>query len=925
MIKKLILTFFVVLSAHAFAQVRQTATFNFANPQSLNPSINPEDYSGQTIIPVRDVKFKSGNIQISFTLFNDTMTAQGARIRGIKYTGEDFYRYALQITHGTNMIVEGQSGATLDSIICDQSQYSSKGDLDLTDGYGGVLDYTLNYALHWKNNTSTPISKVSFSNYNSITQLPELKVYYTTPSDILVPTASISNGVTVESFNGMALTFDRNMYVGSSANITLSNGTTTQNMSASFEGKVVTLTPEKPITTDGTYTITVPAKRFRASDGYENAALTYTFKVSTPKNTFSPTSIDPEQGTVASLNSPITLTFDGIVGNVSTSKLVLQKDGERYVAVQAAKKQGNSKAVELSFDIPEGISETGTYTLNIPEGTIENSFGDLYNPAMTLQYVIGGTTPDPDPDPQPGTDSETMKLAKQLLLRSGVGYPATGSTSRTALEALTTAETTPTDAELQAAIDAFYAETNVTLPTAGKYYKIAGVSASGSRAYLSYKDGSVGLTTSNSAAATFEAEEQGTVTAFKTTDGKYLHVLTTSSDYDLTSPSNVTDTYNATVNNLSLAKFAKEGTEATATFGLLSIHGVLGNNTITGEAGEVYALVKYGTTLSIGSSVGYPLVFSENNSSAFEIYEVSKPSTTDTLSVSPDCTLSVSDDNSLLTLTFSTIQSDMSVNNATTAYITDSKGNLLENVEVNKVSGTTNQFTAKATKLYAGGTFTLVMPEGKFVFTSDGKIYKTTTLTKGFSIGSKQEEIAFDKSYTSVYITPNTTGTKPGTALNNIVISMADGYGYTGLVADESKTVIILAYYQNVEVRYGHFKAYTIPEDPTRPAIKLELNKEIGENELVKDTYVVVVPEATFGDANFGKYLQDKNSVSPSLCKVNGTRKFSYAIDNSVNGIEGLNTDTNAPQTIYDLTGRKVERITRPGIYIVNGKKVVKK
>jgi hypothetical protein len=30
-------------------------------------------------------------------------------------------------------------------------------------------------------------------------------------------------------------------------------------------------------------------------------------------------------------------------------------------------------------------------------------------------------------------------------------------------------------------------------------------------------------------------------------------------------------------------------------------------------------------------------------------------------------------------------------------------------------------------------------------------------------------------------------------------------------------------------------------------------------------------------------------------------------------------------KTIYDLTGRRVENITAPGIYIVNGKKVLVK
>lgn len=34
-------------------------------------------------------------------------------------------------------------------------------------------------------------------------------------------------------------------------------------------------------------------------------------------------------------------------------------------------------------------------------------------------------------------------------------------------------------------------------------------------------------------------------------------------------------------------------------------------------------------------------------------------------------------------------------------------------------------------------------------------------------------------------------------------------------------------------------------------------------------------------------------------------------------------TEANAPKVIYDLQGRRVERVTKTGIYIVNGKKMV--
>ena len=40
-------------------------------------------------------------------------------------------------------------------------------------------------------------------------------------------------------------------------------------------------------------------------------------------------------------------------------------------------------------------------------------------------------------------------------------------------------------------------------------------------------------------------------------------------------------------------------------------------------------------------------------------------------------------------------------------------------------------------------------------------------------------------------------------------------------------------------------------------------------------------------------------------------------------GIEDVDADAAGVQIIYDLTGRKVEKITQPGVYIVNKKKVI--
>jgi hypothetical protein len=48
--------------------------------------------------------------------------------------------------------------------------------------------------------------------------------------------------------------------------------------------------------------------------------------------------------------------------------------------------------------------------------------------------------------------------------------------------------------------------------------------------------------------------------------------------------------------------------------------------------------------------------------------------------------------------------------------------------------------------------------------------------------------------------------------------------------------------------------------------------------------------------------------------------RFRFEGDDTT-GIDDLNGESQKVEAIYDLQGRKLNKITKPGIYIVNGKK----
>ena len=73
---------------------------------------------------------------------------------------------------------------------------------------------------------------------------------------------------------------------------------------------------------------------------------------------------------------------------------------------------------------------------------------------------------------------------------------------------------------------------------------------------------------------------------------------------------------------------------------------------------------------------------------------------------------------------------------------------------------------------------------------------------------------------------------------------------------------------------------------------------------------------------NAGKAYLPASAVPAA---AQGAANFSFRFGEGTTGVEEVKTENGNVKTVYDLTGRRVEAITAPGIYIVNGKKMLVK
>ena len=879
--KKALLLLLLVASLPTLAQIQLTAVFDYANPTGLNPSMTPMDYEGGKL-NVFDKIFEDGKISMSFS--SGVARNGGAQIVTRTVDG---LTYSLRLTSGTLITFTAKDGATINSITW--SDDSSMGDLTNRSTGSGVLE-----GHTWTATSSNVTSVQLFTDGGS--EWKKITVNYTALKNALKP--SISLAEQVPSFKSVNLTFDSDMKQVSTSGIGLT-GTGIDGLKpleVNISGKVVTLSlpGDEEITTDGDFVLHVPAGSFEDPEGYANVEIARAFSVFEPRNSLKVVSITPESETIVEeLPDPIKVEFDKAVKVPAGTVLNLTLDGEYvetleniYVAA------GNRNQIVIRT---KSNKEFGTYVINVPEGTVHTTaYGtnsadayDRWNAEFNITYTIQ--------DPYaPINDLKAKLETLKSQIGSAIGYPVAGSDADKAIDKALddikegTMNVDELKASLEAAIAAFYAETDVVMPAKESWYYIKGVNGGKGEekkeCYLAYSDRKVTLVTSQEEATPFQAVKSETSDSlfFKTADGHFITILPSTNDN--------TTTELVKKNGLDVKKLLIDGVDNEDVFALFYILGWQGRDAGDNDLGFATEAIDYTNNVIVNHPLveGQPdLHFEAALSSAFTFVDAPNPTL-----VNPEIALSAT---SILTTTESIVLtfknlSKVELKDVKKVYFSsdesgEKKVETSSDIDIlTKSDKEENSFIVHLNGLNNPGIYYLQMPEGTFDYSNSGKLVTDVKLAAKFSLTEPEPQFnaTYDLYSVLQVIERNSHAIDiiSDVDLNDLVIMAQVPRFYNALVPNPNAVVeIVNAYNMANVVGRGHFEEYpTFAEDYPQyyadgytVAIKLVMDEPVAKGALQNspDTYSYHIPEGAFGDANFKLYLENPESIKKEDCIVN--------------------------------------------------------
>ena len=970
--KKLLFFLLAFLSVPAFAEVGDNAVFDFTNPATLDisPTVTYQDGSLDDFLRITDKVLTCKDIQISFT--------RGIGKGGVviphyyvEVNGKRTYYYVLEMRSGAFIKIRTTNGCELDSV-------------KFTGSVGTLSNSsTGSYyasAKKWLSVTST--DTVIIENGAHDTSIQTIEVFYKKPSKPLsFVSSNPSAGSEVTTFNSMTLDF--NLAINSSnvntSGITLSGPgiQTPVAMSASVHGSSVTLSTGSTYTAYGDYTVNVPYGAFKNSEGGTHESLSIPFRVNPKRDILTWSNVSPKPGKVNKLPESIDVAYNEFVSVPANSMATVYKDGVKQFTAPISLTEGNTKSVTIAHTRGV-ITEEGVWTFEVPEqaiynGMMGNAADERWNPTFTLTYTVESA------------EAQELALARQLKSMTdngNYGYPLSSSEGYTALSTVINKGKDATVDEIKEAMGKYYMENNVKMPAAGKWYRIAGVNDGGNIAYLTYANQKVELKSSYTSADAFLAVAGNGGIEFKTKDERYLTVLGNPSGFE-----GFTYPQSGKATQLTVAKLVVENADSTKLIGKFSISGWLGRDGNDEDLGNSTAAISYPSNAIVTSPTA-ATYFTSGTSSAFIFEETTEPVDPAT-SIQAELTfdngsngIEIENAGDPVTLVVHNVQS-ADIINASLPYF--EKQNQISDPEritsttplLTKVENSFYNFNVNTSGLEAG-QYLLYIPAETFSYvpTSDYASVESTLATlsitiKGSSVNpgggddpnpgggddpnpgggddpnpgggqSGQGSTDTDKpnfSYdyrfnvsTKMLMDPDVHADVVADVWLNDIVFYTDLYSS---IVPNPDAVIQITNINGALVKTGHLTSYSnFRKEMPYPwlngyiALKLVLDNPFQPDELkyLSGMYYVVIPREALGDTNFGKWL--KNNSFTGQCLVNEQKSYPFAVNNKIIdilGIDEVNAADGSEEKIYDLTGRRVENMKKPGVYIVNGKKIMVK
>ena len=451
----------------------------------------------------------------------------------------------------------------------------------------------------------------------------------------------------------------------------------------------------------------------------------------------------------------------------------------------------NTQAIKLVLDAPVKLGDliAGKYSYVIEPGTFGDvNFGKYLKDKKSVaaeqcivnRKVVLSQNVDNDKAIPKYPSAEVLAAAKELLKKTGLGYPSSTSSARKALQTLVDSGKGD-DAQYTAAMQAFYEDSSVEKPAAGKYYTIAGVTSNNKVAYLQYDGTKVTLTTDVSKAAGFKAIVNNGAFTFKTGDGKYLHTLVNSNDYPGTTIANVSSD-SSSVNRLLVNRLDNIiDVDAKNTMGLFSIYGSFSNN----QGG--FSLVNAATATILAPTTSLTS-FTETNTNGFRFAEIDKAKIP---APAVKYTLDPVDKKELLSLKQVTVAfsypNEVTIADRSKVTLKDASGKAVTIGGIALASGTKNKVVISFAEL-APGTYTLNAAEGAFTYTFADVKKNIPAITATYTIAAKPE----------LKYTFNPASGTSHESLSNVTLTITSPTGVT--LKDASKITLVDANKKSLDI-----------------------------------------------------------------------------------------------------------------------------